>query len=93
MRHAGEQALAALEPMLGQLRSLPGLTEKRPGVFYRGSGAFLHFHEDPAGLFADLKRNGEWIRLALKTRAQQTALIRHAREALGLGAPPSRTRP
>ena len=48
-------ALDALEPLLAELRALPGLVEKSRGVFYRGSRAFLHFHEDPRGLFADLR--------------------------------------
>jgi hypothetical protein len=55
MRHARADALDALEPLLAQLRTLPGLTEKSRGTFYRKSRAFLHFHEDPKGLFADLR--------------------------------------
>ncbi|UTP41538.1 hypothetical protein M9M90_10290 [Phenylobacterium sp. LH3H17] len=55
MRHAGQAALDALEPLLARLRALPGLTEKSRGVFYRKSKAFLHFHEDPTGLFADIR--------------------------------------
>ena len=43
------------EPLLARLRSLPGLVEKSRGVFYRKSKAFLHFHEDPRGLFADIR--------------------------------------
>ena len=55
MRHARDAALDALEPTLAQIRAIPGLTEKSRGIFYRKSRAFLHFHEDPAGLFADLR--------------------------------------
>ena len=55
MKHAGQAALDQLEPTLAALRALPGLTEKGRGVFYRKSRAFLHFHEDPKGLFADLR--------------------------------------
>ncbi|MDO8410301.1 MAG: hypothetical protein Q7S93_09600 [Phenylobacterium sp.] len=55
MRHAGPDALDLLEPLLTELRALPGLNEKRRGVFYVKSRAFLHFHEDRAGLFADLR--------------------------------------
>lgn len=55
MKHAGEATLDALEPLLGELRLLPRLKEKKRGTFYVGSKAFLHFHEDPAGPFADLK--------------------------------------
>lgn len=55
MKHAGPSALNDLEPLLAQLRDLSGLVEKKRGVFYRKSQAFLHFHEDPRGLFADLR--------------------------------------
>ncbi|MFN3514310.1 MAG: hypothetical protein ACK41C_14775 [Phenylobacterium sp.] len=55
MKHAGSAALDALEPLLAHLRALPGLAEKSRGVFYSKSKAFLHFHEDPKGLFADIR--------------------------------------
>lgn len=58
MKHASQTALDALEPLLAELRGLPGLVEKSRGVFYRKSKAFLHFHEDPQGLFADLRDAG-----------------------------------
>jgi hypothetical protein len=31
------------------------MVEKKRGVFYRKSKSFLHFHEDPRGLFADIR--------------------------------------
>jgi len=49
MKHATAETLAGFGDLLEQLRRIPGLVEKRPGVFYRKSRAFLHFHEDPAG--------------------------------------------
>jgi hypothetical protein len=55
MRHARAQALDQLEPLLEQLRQIEGLKERTRGVFYVKSKAFLHFHEDPAGLFADIR--------------------------------------
>ncbi|WP_340644409.1 hypothetical protein [Phenylobacterium sp.] len=55
MKHAGDIALDQLEPLLARVRALPGLTEKKRGVFYRKSRAFLHFHEDPKGLFGDVR--------------------------------------
>ena len=54
MKHATQTALDQLEPLLAELRTL-GLVEKSRGVFYRRSRAFLHFHEDPKGLFADIR--------------------------------------
>lgn len=82
MRHAREDALNSLEPLLEKLRKLDGLRERKRGAFYRGGSAFLHFHEDPAGLFADLKVDGEWQRLKVDTKTQQSALVKAARKAL-----------
>ena len=53
MRHARSEALDSLEDLLQALRSHEALTERKRGAFYRKSTAFLHFHEDPAGLVAD----------------------------------------
>jgi len=77
MKHAGPAALLQLAPLLQRLRSLRGLRERTPGSFYRGSQAFLHFHEDPAGLFADAKLAGgrEFQRLPVNTAAQQDHLL------------------
>jgi hypothetical protein len=82
LRHAQEDALNQLEPLLQQLRTLPGLRERKRGAFYRGSVAFLHFHEDPAGLFADLKVDGEWQRLKVDTKAERASLLKAARSAV-----------
>jgi hypothetical protein len=59
MKHAGPNALDALEPLLVRLRQVAALRESPRGVFYLKSKAFLHFHEDPAGLFADLRAPGQ----------------------------------
>lgn len=84
MKHAGEQALDALEALLVALRPLPGMTEKKRGVFYRKSKAFLHFHEDPAGLFADLRAaaGDDFDRYEVSTETQCRALVRLVEERL-----------
>jgi len=68
--------------MLARLRKLDGLKEKSRGTFYRGSSAFLHFHEDPAGMFADIKIGGEFVRMPVNTRGEIDALVRKAAAAL-----------
>jgi len=55
MKHAGTAALDQLEGLLAAIRDLDLLKERSRGVFYLKSKAFLHFHEDPAGLFADVR--------------------------------------
>jgi hypothetical protein len=66
MKHAGAATLARLAPLLTRLRSIDCLVELRPGIFYLRGRAFLHFHEDPAGVFADVRLDGdEFRRVAL----------------------------
>ena len=77
MKHAGPAALDALEPLLERVRALPGLKEKARGAFYRKSRAVLHFHEDPAGLFADVRLSGDdFTRMRVTDPAEQEALAR-----------------
>ena len=85
MKHATPQGLAPHRRLLDSIRALPGLSEKSIGTFYRGSSAFLHFHDDPAGLFADLKCNGEWKRMRANTGRERAALIRQAKSELDRG--------
>ena len=82
MKHAGPEALDALEPILQKVRRLEGLKEKNRGTFYRGSNAFLHFHEDPAGMFADLKLRGEFVRFRVSTNAEIATMLREARREI-----------
>lgn len=84
MKHAGETALDDLEPLLAKLRVLPRLKEKKRGTFYVGSKAFLHFHEDPDGPFADLKTSldGDFERFRVRTASERSRLVTLARRAL-----------
>jgi hypothetical protein len=84
MKHAGDKALDALEPLLAAMRTYPSLIEKKRGIFYRKSKAFLHFHEDPAGLFADIKLgdSGDYTRLRVSTATERKAFIAAAKKAL-----------
>lgn len=82
MKHAGPAALDALEPLIAELRALPGITEKSRGIFYRKSKAFLHFHEDPKGLFADIRaEDGKDFDRFDVTSAEGQAALRAAAEA------------
>jgi len=82
VRHAGEDALDRLEPMLTELRAVPELREKKRGTFYRGSRAFIHFHEDPTGLFADVRFREDFERFDVTTVAEQKKLVRDVHSAL-----------
>jgi hypothetical protein len=87
MKHASAAALQGLASLIEQLRAVPGLVERKPGIFYHRSCAFLHFHEDPAGLFADAKLDLKGFqRLCVSTSAQQRALLKAVVTALA-GSP------
>jgi hypothetical protein len=83
MKHAGAEALDRLEPLLAEIRGRAMLKEKTRGAFYRGGKATLHFHEDPAGLFADLKAGPDWSRFRVSEASERQALIAALDEALG----------
>ena len=82
MKHADAATLQRLSPLLEQLRTLSrqpqgtALVERKTGVFYVKAKAFLHFHDDPAGQFADVRLIGtEFERFPVSTAAQQRALV------------------
>ena len=82
VRHATPGALDQLDDLLARLRVMPGLKEKNRGTFYRGSRAFLHFHEDPAGLFADLRIRDDFQRMRVSTKSERAALVRQVKAAV-----------
>ena len=83
MRHITPDELDRLEDLLAALRETAGLREKKRGVFYRKSRAFLHFHEDPAGLFADVRLDGEaFERFRVTTKKEQRDLLARVRRAV-----------
>jgi len=82
MKHAGPDALDRLEPILQEIRQLGELKEKKRGAFYCGSKGFLHFHEDPAGFFADLKIGDDFVRFPINSKSQTQTFLRRAASAL-----------
>ena len=84
MKHAGAAALDQLDALLAEIRALGGAVEKARGVFYRRGRAFLHFHEDPRGLFADLRGPGDpdFVRFDVTDEAGRAALVEAVRSRL-----------
>jgi hypothetical protein len=62
VKHADVRALEAVSDLIENLRRRGNLVEKKLGIFYFKGRAFLHFHKDPTGLFADLRHGDEWQR-------------------------------
>lgn len=82
MKHAGPDALDRLEPLLRELRRRDGLKERSRGIFYRGSKAFLHFHEHGTEFFADLRTAADFERFAATKASEQKALLRKVDSSL-----------
>ena len=85
MRHATGSTLARLDRLLAAIRREQRVKERRAGIFYVKGQAFLHFHEDPAGIFADLKREGNWVRFAVNTKTEQQHLLQSVAKVLTEG--------
>ena len=88
MKHATPECLDALEPLLEDIRRHTTLKERSRGVFYLRSRAMLHFHEDPAGVFADLHKEGGWHRFPVNSRIERRELLRQLSLCLGSEVPP-----
>jgi hypothetical protein len=84
MKHATPAVLDTIEPLLERIRALP-LKEKSRGIFYLKSRAFLHFHEDPQGLFADIRAEDgkDFDRLQVDDPAAREDLVAKARSRCG----------
>ena len=93
MKHAGPAALATISDLLEAIRERTVLTERRSGIFYCKGVAFLHFHEDPAGLFADLRDGRDFRRIAIGNAEGRAALLSSLDEALAAWLSASRRGP
>ena len=82
MRHATEEDLDRLAPLLTELRKLPRLRERKRGNFSRGSHAFLHFHEDAGDFYVDVKLGSKFQRMRVTSQAEQATFLYLVREAL-----------
>ncbi len=71
--------------MLAALRRIPQLTEKKTGTFYRRSKAFVHFHDDPTGPYADVRTDvaGDFERVRVRTSAERRRFLARVRAAIG----------
>ena len=82
MRHASAATLDALEPLLAEIRRIDGIVERKRGIWYLRSRSFLHFHEDPAGFFADLKTGDDFERFRVATAGERRAFVARLRRVV-----------
>jgi hypothetical protein len=85
VKHLGREAWAKIDPFLEQLRAVPGLKNpKSRANFHYKSKAFLHFHDDPEGLFVDVKLDGKnWTRMNATTAAGKKQILAAVLRAVG----------
>ena len=83
MKHITDDRLDTIEPLLEQLRTVAGLTERKRGNFVFRSRAFLHFHEDGDDCYADVRLDGgDFERRRVTTAAEQRRLVAAVRRAV-----------
>jgi hypothetical protein len=82
VRHATPDDLDRLEPLLAELRKLPGLRERKRGYFSRESRAFLHFHEDAGDFYVDVKLDGKFQRMRVTSLSEQAGFLVQVQGAL-----------
>ena len=74
MKHATAEDLIQIAGLLNKIRQEKRIKERTSGIFYWRGKAFLHFHNDPRGLFADLRGPDDWERFAVNDRRGQALL-------------------
>lgn len=84
MRHATDEDLDRIEALLGELRGLPQLRERKRGYFSRGSRAFLHFHEDAGDLYVDVRLDSSFERMKVTSAGEQASFLSRVRHALAV---------
>ena len=82
VRHATDEDLDHIEPLLAELRKLPELRERKRGSFSRGSRAFLHFHEDAGDMYVDVRLDGAFRRARVTSRQEQIDFLSRVRGAV-----------
>ena len=58
------------------------MRERKRGSFSRGSKAFVHFHADDDGFYADARLDEAFSRLGVTTAAEQADFLSRVREVL-----------
>jgi len=76
MKHATPETIQSISSFLSKIGELPGLKERKPGIYYRKSKAFLHFHEEGGLIFADVRLSGnDFDRVPCTTKKEQAAFF------------------
>ena len=82
MKHASTKALDCIKDILTKLKKYKSLKEKQKGMFYKNSEAFIPFHEDLKGIFADLNIKNKWERLLVSTKSGKDHFLKKAQKVI-----------
>lgn len=77
-----QTTLDLLRPLLEVLRAHPALREVRPTAFHLDDRDFVHFHDEPEGIFADVRLRREIVRMPVSSPSEQAELLERIDEAL-----------
>jgi hypothetical protein len=95
MAHCPPALLLDVATVLADVRTWPGVVEKRPCIFYLRRQPFLHFHLFPGSRRrADVKGRRGWVQVDLPekmTDRDRRALGRELRRRYGERGSPART--
>lgn len=74
--------LERIQPLLSALRGYSALSEVRPMVFHLTDRDFIHFHEEPEGVVADVRLTKGQVRMPVATSAEQAELLGRIEQTL-----------
>jgi hypothetical protein len=58
--HCPPEKLSDLNAIFDEIRSWPGIQEKKLGIFYFKGKGFLHFHYKAGRRWADVREGADW---------------------------------
>ncbi len=70
-----DATLETLAPLLAALRGYSVLNEIRPAAFYLKGRDFIHFHEAPQCVFADVLLSKGRVQMPVSTDSEQAELL------------------
>jgi hypothetical protein len=70
-----DSTLDMLAPLLDALRGYTVLDEIRPATFHLKGRDFIHFHETPHGVAADVRLARGLVQMPVSTNVQQAELL------------------
>lgn len=77
-----QATLDAIVPLLEVLRAHPALREARPTEFELDGREFVHFHDEPDGVVADVRLAKGRVSMPVSSSAEQAELLDRIDESL-----------